>query len=124
MRIEVSVGEIVDKLSILDIKRRKITDESKLYNIEKEYNYLYQIVFTDLKIDMNDYNKLLSINENLWEIEDDIRLKEKNKIFDNDFIKLARLVYVTNDHRFEVKKSINIKYKSNFYEEKSYELYK
>jgi hypothetical protein len=123
MKIEVSIGEIVDKLSILDIKKRKITDADKLVNIEKEYLYLHEIVFADLNIDMNDYNNLLTVNEELWDIEDLIRIKEKNKDFDEGFIDLARLVYVTNDIRFEFKKIINIKYGSNFSEEKSYEPY-
>mgnify|MGYP000931413217 FL=1 len=66
---------------------------------------------------------MLIINEQLWDIEDDIRIKEKNKEFDEPFIELARLVYITNDIRFELKKVINIKYGSNFSEEKSYEPY-
>jgi hypothetical protein len=123
MEIEVSIGEIVDKLSILDIKRRRITNSDKLFKIENEYNYLHKIVFTDLNINTHDYEQLLIINEQLWDIEDDIRIKEKNKEFDEPFIELARLVYITNDIRFELKKVINIKYGSNFSEEKSYEPY-
>ena len=123
MKIEVSIGEIVDKLSILDIKKRKITNADKLVNIEKEYLYLHEIVFADLNIDIDDYNNLLTVNEELWDIEDLIRIKEKNKDFDEGFIDLARLVYVTNDIRFEFKKIINLKYASNFSEEKSYEPY-
>lgn len=123
MEIEVSIGEIVDKLSILDIKKRKITDVDKLVNIEKEYLYLHEIVFADLNIDMDDYNNLLTVNEELWNIEDFIRIKEKNKEFDEGFIDLARLVYMTNDIRYEFKKIINLKYGSNFSEEKSYEPY-
>ena len=123
MKIEISIGEIVDKLSILDIKKRKITDVDKLVNIEKEYLYLHEIVFADLNIDMDDYNNLLTVNEELWNIEDLIRIKEKNKEFDEGFIDLARLVYMTNDIRYEFKKIINLKYDSNFSEEKSYEPY-
>ncbi len=123
MKIEVSIGEIVDKLSILDIKRRKITNNDKLFNIENEYNYLHKIVFTDLNINIRDYERLLIINEELWDIEDQIRIKEKNKDFDEDFIQLARLVYMTNDIRFEIKKVINLKYGSDFFEIKSYESY-
>ena len=123
MKIEVSVGEIVDKLSILDIKRQKITDPAKLENIQREYQYLYEIVFSMLTVNIDEYNQLLQVNEKLWNIEDDIRIKEKNKEFDADFIRLARLVYVTNDIRFEIKKVINSKYNSNFREEKSYEKY-
>ena len=123
MKIEVSVGEIVDKLSILDIKRQKITDPAKLENIQREYQYLYEIVFSMLTVNIDEYNQLLLVNKKLWNIEDDIRIKEKNKEFDEDFIRLARLVYVTNDIRFEIKKVINSKYNSNFREEKSYEKY-
>lgn len=123
MKIEVSIGEIVDKLSILDIKQRKITDACKLANIQREYQYLYEIVFSMLNVNIDEYNQLLLVNEELWNIEDDIRIKEKNKEFDEDFIRLARLVYVTNDIRFEIKKVINLKYNSNFQEEKSYEQY-
>lgn len=123
MKIEVSIGEIVDKLSILDIKQRKIPDAGKLANIQREYQYLYEIVFSMLNVNIDEYNQLLLVNEELWNIEDDIRIKEKNKEFDEDFIRLARLVYVTNDIRFEIKKVINLKYNSNFQEEKSYEQY-
>lgn len=123
MKIEVSIGEIVDKLSILAIKRKKITDMTKLINIETEYLYLHEIVFADLNINADDYEQLLLVNEELWNIEDDIRIKEKNKEFDEDFIRLARLVYVTNDIRFELKNIINLKYESKFIEEKSYERY-
>lgn len=123
MKIEVSIGEIVDKLSILDIKIRKITNTDKLVNIEKEYLYLHEIVFADLNVNIDIYNQLLIINEELWDIEDKIRIKEKNKEFDEEFIDLARLVYVTNDIRYETKSLINLKYGSDFKEEKSYEPY-
>lgn len=123
MKIEVSIGEIVDKLSILDIKQQKITDPDKLENIQREYRYLYEIVFGDLNISADDYDQLLQNNMVLWCIEDDIRLKEKNREFDNDFVELARSVYITNDIRFKIKNHINLKYNSNFREEKSYEKY-
>lgn len=123
MKIEVSVGEIVDKLSILQIKKNNIIDEVKLQNIIKEFNYLENIVFNELKIEKEDFDNLITINEKLWDIEDKIRNKEKNKSFDNEFIKLARSVYYTNDQRAEIKKNINLKYKSSFIEEKSYEKY-
>jgi len=123
MNIEVSIGEIVDKLSILQIKTGLIKDEEKLININKEYEYLYDIVFNELKIESSDYFDLVSVNQKLWFIEDDIREKERNKEFDDEFIQLARSVYVTNDERAEVKKNINIKYGSNFMEEKSYNPY-
>jgi hypothetical protein len=125
MKIEVSIGEIVDKLSILHIKKDNITDEVKLENINKEYVYLHEIVFSQLKINYNDdYSKLLDVNKSLWIIEDKLRDKEKDKSFDDDFIQLARSVYFTNDKRAEIKKEINITYGSLFVEEKSYSNYK
>ena len=123
MKIEVSIGEIVDKLSILKIKTEFIKDDEKLKNVKKEYDYLYDIVFNEMKINQSDFSEMVSINEKLWNIEDNIRDKERNKEFDNEFINLARAVYVTNDKRAEVKKKINIKYKSSFTEEKSYNKY-
>jgi hypothetical protein len=123
MKIEVSIGEIVDKLTILKIKKNNITDESKLFNIIAEYDYLYDVVFNQLKIESDDFNNLLLVNENLWKIEDDIRDKERDKVFDTEFIELARSVYTTNDKRAEIKKEINLKYGSLFVEEKSYSNY-
>lgn len=124
MKIEVSVGEIVDKLSILQIKKENIIDKSKLENVIKEYDYLHQIVFSELNINHDDdYMKLVEVNRKLWKIEDDIRDKERNKEFDNDFIELARSVYFTNDVRAEIKKDVNLKYGSLFVEEKSYSKY-
>ena len=122
-RIEVSVGEIVDKLSILQIKTGMITDEEKLSNITKEYDYLYDVVFNQMRIEQSDFFDLVSVNQRLWKIEDEIRNKEYNKDFDQEFIELARSVYITNDERSEYKKRINIKYDSNFIEEKSYKKY-
>jgi hypothetical protein len=123
MEIEVSIGEIVDKLSILEIKKNKITSVDKLKNILNEYNYLYEIVFKKMKILPEDYKSLLNINMELWDIEDLIRIKEFKKEFDDEFVKLARNVYITNDNRAKIKKMINIKYNSNLIEEKSYEKY-
>ena len=123
MEIEVSVGEIVDKLSILRIKKNNITDPKKLENINKEYDYLYYKVFQELKIESSDFYELIMVNEMLWNVEDSIRLKEKNKQFDSDFVEMARSVYITNDLRAKIKKKINLKYYSNFVEEKSYKDY-
>lgn len=123
MRIDVSVGEIVDKLSILEIKKNNISDRDKLVNINSEFEYLYSIVFNDLLIDYEDFSGLVLINEELWKIENKIRIKERRKIFDSEFISLARSVYITNDKRSEIKKYINLKYGSIFTEEKSYEKY-
>ena len=125
MNIEVSHGEIVDKLTILQIKKTNITDPIKLDNIVKEYDYLLSVVENDLGIltESPEYLELLSINKELWVIEDDIRDKERIKEFDDDFIKLARAVYYTNDVRAKIKKEINLKYSSGFIEEKSYQSY-
>ena len=125
MKIEVSHGEIVDKLTILQIKKKNITDPEKLVNINNEYNYLISVVENDLGISTtsSEYLELLSINEELWVIEDDIRDKERKKEFDDEFIKLARAVYYTNDVRAKIKKEINLKYSSGFVEEKSYQSY-
>jgi len=125
MNIEVSHGEIVDKLTILQIKRENITNPEKLVNINKEYDYLITIVEKDLGIstESSDYLELLGVNRELWVIEDDIREKERAKEFDSTFIQLARDVYYTNDRRAELKKNINLKYSSGFVEEKSYSSY-
>ena len=125
MHIEVSTGEILDKLSILEIKRYKITDINKLYNITKEYEYLIELSDvllqnTDIKIL---FDKLKHTNSILWDVEDAIRQKEKFQSFDHEFINLARRVYIYNDERAELKKQINKLTQSNFMEEKSYEQY-
>ena len=109
--------------SVLKIKTNNIKDSQKLENVTKEYNYLYDIVFDELKISEDDFYNLVLINEKLWDIEDKLRDKERGKSFDDDFIQLARSVYFTNDKRAEIKKEINIKYGSLFVEEKSYRQY-
>jgi hypothetical protein len=124
MKIEVSIGEIIDKLSILQIKTSFIKDDEKLNNVKKEYDYLYNIVFNEMKIKQSDFSNMVDINQVLWKIEDDIRDKERDKVFDTEFIELARSVYTTNDKRAEIKKEINITYGSLFVEEKSYSNYK
>lgn len=124
MEIEVSIGEIVDKLSILNIKKDNIVDELKLENISKEYLYLHEIVFTKLNISYDDeYLILLEVNKLLWDVEDKLRDKERSKEFDSEFIELARSVYFINDKRSRIKKEINEKYSSGFIEEKSYKPY-
>ena len=120
MKIEVSTGEIVDKLSILQIKKNKIKDENKLLNIIREYEYLYRIVFSELNIEGRDFDDLVNINTELWDVEDEIRLKEFRNEFDEEFVKIARKVYKLNDKRFKIKDKINIKYSSDFKEEKSH----
>jgi hypothetical protein len=92
-------------------------------NVKKEYDYLYNIVFNEMKIKQSDFSNMVDINQVLWKIEDDIRDKERDKVFDTEFIELARSVYTTNDKRAEIKKEINLKYGSLFVEEKSYSNY-
>ena len=122
MNIEVSHGEIVDKLTILQIKKENITDPIKLDNIVKEYDYLLSVVENDLGISIEspEYLELLSINKELWVIEDDIRDKERIKEFDDEFINLARNVYKQNDKRALLKREINRILISELIEEKSY----
>jgi hypothetical protein len=124
MKIEVSIGEIVDKLSILRIKKNNISDVLKLENVINEYDYLHNIVFNELRISEEDFFDLILINEKLWDIEDKLRVMEREKLFDDEFVELARSVYYTNDKRAEIKKEINLKYGSLFVEEKSYSDYK
>lgn len=123
MKIEVSDGEIVDKLTILEIKKEKCLDLNKLQNIEKELTYLKMIV-DDLDIPEYYINDLRKINQKLWDIEDQIRVFEAQEKFDNEFIELARSVYFTNDERFEIKNKINSIVNSNFKEEKILPSYK
>jgi len=122
----ISCGELIDKLSILKIKKAKIVDEQKLLQINKEYQYLKKtyLEILDKFPDLDDmFNSLYEINLKLWDIEDNIRICEKNKKFDNDFIDLARNVYICNDSRFEIKNKINEYLNSDVKEQKSYENY-
>ena len=128
MKVEVSNGELLDKLTILELKLSNIKDSNQLANIKKEYdelNPLAKKLFEKYGSDLqNRYNQLAEINGKLWIIEDDIRECERNKNFNNEFIDLARAVYFTNDKRSNIKKAINLLTKSGFVEEKSYEDYK
>jgi len=124
--VPISLGELLDKISILEIKNKKILDESKILNIKKELNSLNKVL-DELNINLSEsnmlYNKLYKINLTLWEVEDSIRVLEKNEDFGEKFIELARAVYKTNDQRFEVKNDINKLFNSEYVEEKSYEDY-
>ena len=126
INVDLSIGEFFDKMTILEIKRERITDRDKLDNINKEYSYLEGLL-DELSIRREDVaeevGKLKEVNEKLWIIEDDIREKERRKSFDAEFIELARSVYITNDQRSEIKRAINLKLGSDFVEEKSYEEY-
>lgn len=122
--VPVSIGELVDKVTILRIKSRKITDQAKLQNIRKELDALTKVC-QSIGVDLQGALTLdlEAINEKLWVIEDDIRDKERDKVFDQEFIRLARAVYVTNDQRFVAKGRLNEAYGSAFKEEKSYQKY-
>ena len=122
--VPVSIGELVDKITILRIKSRRIEDQGKLKNIRLELDSLLQVcreqgidASSRLALDLE------AINEELWDIEDRIRDKERSKTFDADFIALARSVYVQNDKRFAVKSQINTASGSTLKEEKSYKPY-
>ena len=128
MKVEVSNGELLDKLSILELKLKNIKDNKKLINIKNEHGGLSPLcdnLFANYGNELRSlYAKLSEINAELWKIEDDIRECERNKDFGDEFVRLARAVYFTNDKRSKVKKSINLLTKSGFVEEKSYEDYK
>lgn len=126
VKLEISIGEFFDKITILEIKNEQISDAEKLVNINKELDALNALL-DDLPFSRSDVEnevaELKKINEELWVIEDDIRDKEAQKTFDQGFIDLARSVYFTNDRRSDVKRDINMKLGSDFVEEKSYEEY-
>ncbi len=120
----ISVGELVDKITILEIKKIKFK-EVKLKNILSELKILKKILNSyDFKIDKIFFKKLKKVNQKLWDIEDSIRIKEMEKAFDDDFVQLARSVYLENDKRYLIKKEINDNYKSGIVEEKDYSDYK
>ena len=123
MKIEVSNGEIADKLSIIEIKLEQIKDESKLKNLRNEYAVLDEAVSKIIKKDHELYVALLNINKELWDIEDTIRDLERAKDFGDEFVKTARAVYFTNDKRSDIKRKINELTGSNLIEEKSYQKY-
>ena len=123
MQIEVSNGEILDKLSILEIKLKKISDSEKLDNVGKEYKVLKEPASTILDLDHPLYKSLLDVNTRLWDIEDLCREYERNKDFGEGFIRTVRQVYVLNDERARIKKEINLATGSELVEEKSYKDY-
>jgi len=124
--IPVSIGELIDKITILEIKKSRISDKAKLLNINHELNALMNIYS---KIKSNDgkitslKEQLKKINSLLWDIEDEKRNHERLKNFDQSFVKLARSVYIENDNRAKIKKEINILLNSGIVEEKSYSQY-
>ena len=126
VNIEISIGEFFDKITILEIKKERISSADKLVNINNELDGLNDLL-QELPFSRDDaaeeVSELKNINEQLWVIEDDIREKESRKEFDEKFIELARAVYITNDKRSDIKREINLKLGSDFVEEKSYEEY-
>jgi hypothetical protein len=126
MKVEISNGDLLDKLTILRIKQERIKDEDKLKNVEREIlelTPLYQKILE--KKDVTSlFEELMSVNLKIWDIEDGIRGKERNKEFDTTFISLARSVYFENDKRASIKKQINLETGSFLIEEKSYSEYK
>jgi hypothetical protein len=123
MKIEVSNGEIIDKLTIIQIKLERIKDKTKLANLKKEYDILFKASTSIISITDPLYIALYQVNCELWDIEDRIRDLERKKDFGHDFISTAREVYFKNDRRSELKREINIKTSSGLIEEKSYEKY-
>ena len=108
--VPVSVGEMIDKLSILQVKKNNVKDENKLVFINKEFELLYNFsseYLSNLETE-SIYHRLVEVNSNLWEVEDKLRIMEKEQRFDDEFISLARKVYFTNDERFTLKNEINL----------------
>ena len=123
----VSYGELIDKITILEIKSRRIADEAKLANVRNELDLLNATWANDAASQTDISNErahLLAVNELLWDIEDKIRLKERAQAFDQEFIELARAVYFRNDERAAFKREINLKLGSQLVEEKSYQDYR
>jgi len=124
VEVPTSVGELVDKITILEIKKENIADETKQKNVRAELNLLREklksLSIPDL---IQHMSSLYSVNKQLWDIEDRLRNKEKNKQFDEEFVQLARSVYYTNDERAQLKKEINILVGSTLIEEKQYDDY-
>jgi hypothetical protein len=118
LNVPVSVGEVLDKISILEIKSERITDADKLNNVRTELTHLLAVAKAHRHSELE--SELKEVNEALWDIEDRIRVKEHLQEFDDEFISLARLVYITNDKRADIKREINKASGSVLLEEKSY----
>ena len=128
IQIPISTGELLDKLSILEIKKDKVKDSAKLKNINHEYDLLINLSKNLKDKDEKSFNllyeEILKVNKKLWDIEDKIRILESEKKFDEEFISVARSVYFINDDRFDLKKKINETFGSDVAEEKEYIEYK
>jgi len=126
IQVPVSPGEVLDKITILEIKSERMKDPKKLANVRIELKLLqdsWAAAVTDDEVIRDLHIQLKEINETLWEIEDNIRDKERQKAFDQEFTNLARAVYITNDHRSRIKKELNLHLGSQIIEEKSYQDY-
>ncbi len=126
IEIAVSYGELIDKITILEIKNERIADAEKLENIQRELAILTKAWLNsgvDINAAASERKALKSINEKLWDIEDEIRRREATKSFDAEFVEVARSVYKFNDERSSVKRAINVRFGSNLVEEKSYQPY-
>ena len=127
IKVPVSPGELLDKITILRIKSARMRDASKLANVRTELEALERIWNASpyAAVDVaSDVSALLAVNERLWTIEDDIRDKERAQTFDGEFVRLARAVYIENDERAAIKRRLNLKLGSSLVEEKSYAQYK
>ena len=127
IQVPVSFGELLDKIAILQIKSERMSDEAKLVNVRNELTALELTWMAHPAAGHNIVElraQLKAVNERLWVIEDDIRIKEKAQEFDAEFIKLARSVYFENDDRARIKKDINLALGSSYVEEKSYQDYR
>ena len=124
--VPVSFGELIDKITILEIKSERMDDAEKVANVRHELALLEK-TWSDVAEKSADISnarsRLKAVNESLWEIEDEIRVKESRRTFDDEFVELARAVYVTNDQRANIKKEINLALGSELVEEKSYQDY-
>ena len=126
IKVPISPGELIDKITILEIKAANISDATKLANVKVELQLLQETWSTSHYASTNidaEWKQLRDVNKQLWDIEDDIRDKERQRQFDQQFIELARAVYINNDERAAVKKTINTKLGSKIVEEKSYAKY-
>jgi hypothetical protein len=126
IKVPISPGELLDKITILRIKSQRMSDPKKLANVQVELEALEEIWKTSAYADIDvgtDLNALLTVNGRLWTIEDDIRDKERAKTFDEEFVRLARAVYIENDERAAIKRRLNVKLGSSLVEEKSYSQY-